>query len=131
MPRLAPVTRATGDGGCRVIAGGSLLGDGAPTLPVREDAERRAGESVVAAQIVARLRGQAEPVAYDGQGTCYLEFGRGLVGRVTVTFLSGQAPTGDLEGPSLEIAAGKDVFGASRIARWFGREWPEGAVHGG
>ncbi len=74
---------------------------------------------VVASQIISRLRGTPGAVTYNGQGTCYLEFGRNLVGRVTVTFLPGQAPFGYLEGPSQLIAADKADFGTSRIQRWF------------
>ena len=54
---------------------------------------------------------------------CYLEFGHDQVAKVDVTFLSGQAPNGDLEGPSRELARDKVEFGTSRIQRWFGREW--------
>ena len=108
-----------------VYAIGDVTSVGTPKAGVFAEGQA----SVVAAQITARLRGHDEPAGYDGTGTCYLEFGGGLVGRVSVTFLSGQPPVGDLEGPSREIAAGKVVFGASRVARWFGREWTEGAVH--
>jgi sulfide:quinone oxidoreductase len=48
---------------------------------------------------------------------------RGLVEgghEVDVTFLSGQSPTGGLEGPSMELAADTADFGTSRIRRWFG-----------
>jgi sulfide:quinone oxidoreductase len=41
------------------------------------------------------------------------------VARVEVTFVQGQVPFGDLEGPSSELAADKVEFGTSRIARWF------------
>ena len=82
---------------------------------------------VVASQIISRLRGTPGAVTYDGQGTCYLEFGQNLVGRVNVTFLPGQAPFGDLEGPSELIAADKAAFGADRIQRWFDRPWDHGA----
>ena len=61
--------------------------------------------------------------SYDGRGICYLEFGDGQVAKVDVTFLSGQAPTGGFDGPSRAVAADKAEFGASRIRRWFGREW--------
>ena len=76
----------------------------------------------MAAQLIARVRGGSAP-SYDGHGTCYLEFGAGEVGKVDVTFLSGQAPTGALEGPSLALAADKAAFGADRVLRWFGRNW--------
>ena len=44
---------------------------------------------VVAAALIARLRGGEPPGAYDGRGSCYIEFGAGRVGRVDVDFLSG------------------------------------------
>ena len=43
--------------------------------------------------------------------------------KVEVTFLSGQAPIGTFEDASAGLAADKAEFGASRIRRWFGREW--------
>ncbi len=75
--------------------------------------------SVVAYQIISRLRGTPGAVTYDGRGTCYVEFGHNLVGRVT--FLSGQAPVGDLEGPTELISADKAESGTNRIQRWFDR----------
>lgn len=74
---------------------------------------------VVAQQISARIRGQ-QAAGYDGRGTCYLEFGAGQVGRVDVTFAPGRPPSGVLEGPSADLAADKEHFGSSRVARWFG-----------
>ena len=79
--------------------------------------------AVVAAQLVDRVRGGAAAAPYDGRGTCYLEFGAGRVGKVEVSFLSGEQPRGALEGPSLDLAADKTQFGADRIERWFGRSW--------
>jgi sulfide:quinone oxidoreductase len=52
-----------------------------------------------------------------------VEFGRDQVGRVDVTFMAGQQPTGGFEGPSRGIAVDKVEFGATRVQRWFGREW--------
>ena len=48
--------------------------------------------SVVADQIIHRVRTGSEPTSYDGHGICYLEFGDGTVATVEVTFLSGAAP---------------------------------------
>jgi len=76
---------------------------------------------VAAEQIASKLRAGSTPATYDGHGTCYLEFGMDMVARVNVTFLSGAAPVGDLEGPSAAIAADKGEFGTSRVRRWFGR----------
>jgi sulfide:quinone oxidoreductase len=46
-----------------------------------------------------------------------------MIGKVDVTFLSGQSPVGDLEGPSADLVADKTAFGSERIRRWFGRTW--------
>jgi sulfide:quinone oxidoreductase len=74
---------------------------------------------VVAASLIARLRGGEEPGAYDGLGSCYIEFGGGRVGRVDVDFLSGPKPTGTFHAPSDALVAEKHHFGSSRRARWF------------
>ena len=60
---------------------------------------------------------------YDGRGVCYLEFGDHQVATVEVTFQSGMAPVGTMQGPSPELAANKVEFGEARIRRWFGRSW--------
>jgi sulfide:quinone oxidoreductase len=75
--------------------------------------------AVVAERIAARIRREVEGQEYDGRGVCYLEFGEGKVARVDVTFPTGVRPPGLLEGPSLEVAADKAEFGASRVRRWF------------
>ena len=72
----------------------------------------------------ARSAAPASPTHYDGRGICYLEFGHDQVAKVDVTFLSGQAPQGELEGPSPALAADKADFGSSRVQRWFSRTWP-------
>ncbi len=76
---------------------------------------------VAAASLLARIASGAQPDPYDGRGSCYIEFGDGLVGRVDVDFLSGPKPTGSFRDPSLELVAEKQHFGSSRAARWFGR----------
>jgi sulfide:quinone oxidoreductase len=101
-----------------VYAVGDVTSVGTPKAGVFAEGQA----AVVATQIAARLRdGDADH--YDGRGICYLEFGREMVARVDVTFLSGQAPVGDLEGPSHDIASDKVEFGTSRIQRWFDRPW--------
>jgi sulfide:quinone oxidoreductase len=102
-----------------VYAVGDVTSVGTPKAGVFAEGQA----AVVAAQLVARARGEREPATYDGRGTCYLELGGGRVGKVEVTFLSGEMPRGALEGPSLELAADKSAFGADRVARWFGRDW--------
>ena len=102
-----------------VYAVGDVTSVGTPKAGVFSEGQA----SVVAEQILARLRGGAEPATYDGRGICYLEFGRDMVAKVEVAFRVGQAPVGSLEGPSAAIATDKTEFGSNRIRRWFGREW--------
>ena len=105
-----------------VYAVGDVASVGTPKAGVFSEGQA----AVVASQIISSLRGTPGVITYDGQGTCYLEFGHNLVGRVNVTFLSGQAPFGDLEGPSELIAADKAAFGTDRVQRWFDRLWDHG-----
>jgi sulfide:quinone oxidoreductase len=100
-----------------VYAVGDVATVGVPKAGVFAEGAAR----VVAASIVARLSGAAPPAGYDGRGSCYVEFGEGLVGRVDVDFLSGPKPTGTFTEPSPAVVAEKKEFGASRRARWFGR----------
>ena len=76
--------------------------------------------AVVAQNIEARLRGSAPERRYEGEGSCYIEFGGGRVAKVEANFLGGPAPTAELVGPSREIAAEKHAFAATRRERWFG-----------
>jgi sulfide:quinone oxidoreductase len=100
-----------------VYAVGDVATVGVPKAGVF--AERAA--KVVAAQVVSQIRGEGDPEGFDGRGSCYIEFGDGLVGRVDVDFLSGPNPTGVYSEPSTAIVAEKQEFGSSRRARWFGR----------
>ncbi|MGA8246242.1 MAG: hypothetical protein WB797_04995 [Nocardioides sp.] len=101
-----------------VYAVGDVASVGTPKAGVF--AERQA--SVVAGAIIAAVRGSAYDASYDGRGICYVEFGHDNVALVDVTFVSGQAPTGSLEGPSPDLAAVEAEFASSRVERWFGRE---------
>ncbi|MET1050496.1 MAG: FAD-dependent oxidoreductase [Acidimicrobiales bacterium] len=78
---------------------------------------------VVADSIAAQVRGATPSAQYDGHGMCYLEFGKDQVAKVDVTFVSGQPPSGSLDGPSADYVADKVEFGSSRIQRWFDRPW--------
>jgi len=80
-----------------------------------------AAARVVADDIAAAISGGEPPAPYGGSGICYAEFGDGLVSKVDVNFLSGEAPVAQPHRPTLEHAAEKDQFGATRRARWFGR----------
>ena len=100
-----------------VYAVGDVNGVGTPKAGVFAEGAAQ----VVAKAIIARVRGEAGPEAYKGQGACYVEFGHGEVGRVDVDFLSGPKPTGTFQTPSEALVAEKKRFGSSRLARWFGK----------
>jgi sulfide:quinone oxidoreductase len=99
-----------------VYALGDVATVGAPKAGVFAEGAAR----VVAASLIARVRGGEQPNPYDGRGICYIEFGGDRVGRVEVDFLSGPKPTGWFGEPSQELVAEKRRFGSSRRARWFG-----------
>ena len=80
-----------------------------------------AAARVVADDIAAAIEGDEPPTPYEGSGVCYAEFGGGLVSKVEVNFLRGDAPAAQRHDPSLEHAAEKEEFGAVRRTRWFGR----------
>lgn len=82
--------------------------------------ERQA--SVVADRLIAEHARRETSSTYDGMGTCYMEFGKGRVARVEVTFRSGEPPTGQFDGPSEQLLTEKSEFGKSRVRRWFGRD---------
>jgi sulfide:quinone oxidoreductase len=102
-----------------VYAVGDVTSVGTPKAGVFAEGQA----AVVADGIAARIRADAGSSSYDGRGICYLEFGHGQVAKVDVTFVSGQPPVGEFDGPSQLFAAEKGDFGSSRILRWFGREW--------
>ena len=79
-----------------------------------------AAARVVADDIAARLHGGELERPYEGAGTCYLEFGDGMVAMVEANFLGGPKPTARLVGPSRELAADKVAFASTRRERWFG-----------
>ncbi|MDH4112459.1 MAG: FAD-dependent oxidoreductase [Actinomycetota bacterium] len=76
--------------------------------------------AVVADELIAQIRGGEPAAPYGGTGSCYIEFGDREVARVDVDFFSGPSPTGTFVEPSLQMAAEKGAFRASRAARWFG-----------
>jgi sulfide:quinone oxidoreductase len=81
-------------------------------------AENAAG--VVAADIEATVTGRELEQPYQGEGSCYLEFGGGEVAKVEANFLGGPSPTAQFVGPNLELAEEKREFGRTRRERWFG-----------
>jgi sulfide:quinone oxidoreductase len=99
-----------------VYAIGDVTSVGTPKAGVFSEGAAR----VVAASLIAELQGGEQPSAYDGAGSCYVEFGGDRVGRVDVNFLSGPSPTGSFSEPSVNLVSEKQHFGSSRRARWFG-----------
>ena len=102
-----------------VYAVGDVTSVGTPKAGVFAEGQA----AVVAHAIAAAHRGEVPQQTYDGHGICYLEFGDGRVAEVDVTFAAGEAPHGTLSGPSIGMQANKVEFGASRVHRWFGKEW--------
>lgn len=100
----------------RVYAVGDIANTGTPKAGVFAEGAARA----VATSIIAGVRKQGEAGLYAGAGSCFIEFGQGRIGRVDVDFFSGPAPTGTYWEPSEDLRAGKEHFGSSRRARWFG-----------
>jgi sulfide:quinone oxidoreductase len=102
-----------------VYAVGDVTSVGTPKAGVFAE-----GQAIVVADAIsAIIRNSTSSTTYDGHGMCYLEFGHNQVARVDVTFLPGQNPVGDMDGPSIDYVADKVDFGATRIKRWFGQEW--------
>jgi sulfide:quinone oxidoreductase len=102
-----------------VYAVGDVTSVGTPKAGVFAEGQA----AVVADRIAAQMREGAGTAEYGGRGICYMEFGRHQVAKVDVTFVSGSAPVGTIEGPSGALMADKAEFGSSRARRWFGREW--------
>jgi sulfide:quinone oxidoreductase len=79
-----------------VYALGDVATVGVPKAGVFAEGAAR----IVAASLIASVRGGDQPGAYAGQGSCYIEFGAGRVGRVDIDFLTGPKPTGSFNAPS-------------------------------
>lgn len=101
-----------------VFAVGDVAAVGTPRAGVFAE-----GHAAIAAEhISALLRGTTSDAQYGGRGVCYIEFGDERVAKVDVTFF-GDQKSGELVGPGEDLLAEKAEFGASRVKRWFGREW--------
>jgi sulfide:quinone oxidoreductase len=110
-----PHTLATAIDG--VYAIGDVATQGTPKAGVFSEGAARG----LAPTLIARVRGTDGTGVHAGQGSCYIEFGAGRIGRVDVDFLSGPKPFGRFVEPSEELRYLKEQFGSSRRARWFGR----------
>ena len=99
-----------------VYAIGDVATVGVPKAGVFAEGAAR----IVAQTLIHQLRGGDSPGRHLGQGTCYIEFGKGRVGSVDIDFLSGPTRTGTFNAPSAALVAQKEHFGSSRRRRWFG-----------
>jgi sulfide:quinone oxidoreductase len=96
------------------------IGDIAFTKTPKAGVFAEDGARAVAESLISRIRGGDHTGAYTGDGSCYIEFGGGRIGRVDVDFLSGPKPTGTYHAPDVSLRIDKDHFSSSRRARWFG-----------
>jgi len=71
---------------------------------------------IAAASIIAVFKGNESNQIYTGAGSCYIEFGKGEVGRVDVDFFSGPRPFGVHHDASAAMIEDKEYFGSSRKA---------------
>lgn len=99
-----------------VYAVGDVTSVGTPKAGVFAEGAAK----IAATNIIATYKGNENKSPYTGAGSCYIEFGKGEVGRVDVDFFSGPKPVGIHHGASAEMVADKEYFGSSRKARWFG-----------
>jgi sulfide:quinone oxidoreductase len=101
-----------------VYAIGDVTSVGTPKAGVFAEGSAK----IAAASILADLDKTEHSLKYKGDGSCYVEFGQGKVGRIDIDFFSGPTPHGTLFGPTEAGIAEKEYFGSSRKARWFGIE---------
>jgi sulfide:quinone oxidoreductase len=99
-----------------VYAVGDVATAGVPKAGVFAEGAAR----IVAQALIAEFQGGEPPGPHLGQGTCYIEFGRGRIGSVDIDFLSGPSRSGTFNAPSTDLVARKERFGSIRRARWFG-----------
>jgi len=79
-------------------------------------AARSAAESIIAAYEDHEFTAE-----YNGRGSCYVEFGEGMVGRADVDFFSKSRPTGIHMGVSTMLADEKKALEKNNKAFWFGK----------
>lgn len=99
-----------------VYAIGDVNGVGTPKAGVFAESAAK----VAASAIIADFESGKESAPYKGDGTCYIEFGNGEVGKVHVEFFSGPTPFGTYTEASADLVEDKHHFGSSRATRWFG-----------
>ena len=96
------------------------MGDCANTGTPKAGVFAEGAAKAVATILIAKISQVGKAVENSGSGTCYIEFGGGLVGKVEVDFFSGPKPIGNYYEPSAALRADKEHFSSSRQARWFG-----------
>jgi len=96
------------------------IGDCADAPVPRAGVFAETAARAVADDIAATIHGWGLQEPYNGKGSCYIEFGGGLVGKVDADFLSGPSPSAPFLAPSTALAAEKERFAATRRRRWFG-----------
>jgi sulfide:quinone oxidoreductase len=101
-----------------VYAVGDVTSAPVPRAGVMAESEAR----TVADLLIHRIRGGPPPPPFAGAISCYIEMGDDRIGVVDANFLSGPVPTASFTPPSIEAAAEKRHFAASRRVRWFGKE---------
>jgi sulfide:quinone oxidoreductase len=99
-----------------VYAIGDIANTGGPKAGVFAESAARS----VASSLIAAIRRSGDVQPYAGAGTCYLEFGGGLIGRVDMEFFAGPKPASTFHEPTVAGRAHKEEFGATRRQRWFG-----------
>jgi sulfide:quinone oxidoreductase len=95
------------------------IGDNADAPIPRAGVFAESGARIVAKDIAARIRGGDVP-AFQGDGPCYIEFGRGTVAKVDVNFLGGPEPRAPFQAPTEDLAREKAAFAVEHRQRWFG-----------
>ena len=101
----------------KVYALGDVASAGVPKSgSFAAGAARSAAES-----IIAEYEGHEFSSAYDGVGSCYVEFGEGKVGRADIDFFSKPYAKGTHKGVSKALAKEKTAKGELNKARWFGK----------
>jgi sulfide:quinone oxidoreductase len=106
-----PGVYAIGDATALPLASGQML--------PKAGAFAQAQGEVVAARIAATLDGRQPTATFAGDGSCFLETGRGMAAMVTGGFLA-DPPAVRLTDPSPEHFAAKRAFERERLAAWFG-----------
>lgn len=107
-------TWAIGD--CNVVK----LANGKPLVKAGVMAEGEA--RVVAANVVARVKGEPETARFSGEGGCFLELGGGEAVEIRGDFYALPNPIVAAAGaPSRATLEAKKRFEEERLARWFGQ----------